>query len=92
MSGDIKEEKQKEIMSANFILAGTSSQKALLANFNKLKVSINLSDASRKLGIPVTTIYDAWKRLCDNNRVEMLLFVNDSVIGRAKADPGKQKK
>lgn len=56
------------------------SSKTILKGIADLKLCLNFSDASRKLGLPVSTVFDGWNRLCSENTVEAVVRVNGNNV------------
>ncbi len=80
-------ELENVLKSGNFtpIVMSCNAQRKLIEGFDKIKVSINMTKASKILKIPVSTIHDSFKKLCQTNKVEFVLLINDSPVARVES-------
>ena len=78
---------------SNNILLLSKAQKELFKRIKSGEVEFNLkfSTSSEKSGMPVATLWQAWKQFCINNDIELSLSINGDEYCRHKVKRSETK-
>lgn len=58
------------------------AQRMIFDNLDKLVFNVAYSETSKQMNIPLTTMYDAWRTIQKNNKVELKLILNGREMGK----------
>jgi hypothetical protein len=62
------------------ILTG-NAQRIIFDNLDKLVFNVAYAETSRRMKMSLATLYDAWRTIQKNNKVEIKLVLNGKEIG-----------
>jgi hypothetical protein len=65
------------------ILLMSKNQKELIKKLKDAEFDLSYKNAVDKIGMPMTSIWQSWKAICQNNEVKVILLINDEEYSRS---------
>jgi hypothetical protein len=65
-----------------FVMNITRSESKLIDNIDKVVFNISFKKTGRKIGMSSSTVFDAWKRLRSQHKVELILVIDGYEFAR----------
>lgn len=67
-----------------YVMTVTKTENTLIENIDKVEFTILFKSTGKKMGMPSSTVFDAWKRLRSQHKVELILLIDGYEFARKK--------